>query len=639
MKKKSILTLFFTITIIISIFFTCTTPNSFNTVKSNDISASNITPAELENFFDSIVMEKLNENNIPGAVISVVKDSKIVFAKGYGYANVEKQQFADPNTSLFRIASITKLFTWTAVMQLVEEGKIDLDKDINEYLDFQIPNAFPEPITMKDLMTHTAGFEYRWIGCGRNSFKKVPPLRDYLISDMTNRVYPTGKYIAYSNYGAGLAGYIIERVTNMSYEEYIQKNILDPLEMNHTTVYEPVPENLRPFLAKGYSFSKEPQNFQYEVMRPDGSMSATAVDMAKFMIAHLQNGNYNGKQILKEETAMQMHSTLFTHDPLLNGYTYGFQEQSIGGLRIIGHIGGWEKTFSRLSILPEENAGIFISVNGEAGEKTYGEIYDSFINHFFTQNVNSLTPPSDFNTRANKYTGIYLDRRRDFNHIEKLGWLINTIPVELTSNNTLLINEKEWIEVRPLLFRSSDENVYILFEENKKGNITGLYYYGGTDAMDLEKLSWYNYPAFQISLIVIFNFIFILYCIIQIINLVINFKRIKKEDKPTFTKQYQNLVLMTIMTSIASLVVFILIILAMLGNTDIFDYGLPFYLQIITKIPIILFILSIIIIVYTILIWKNKLFPIKDRWAKIFHILTLISLLGYFVWFYYWNIV
>ena len=118
-----------------------------------------MTAADVESFLDGIVPLQLKQNDIAGATVSVVKDGKLLFAKGYGYADVKNKKPVSAQETLFRPGSISKLFTWTAIMQLFEQGKLDLDRDINDYLDFKIPDAFGKPITLKNVLTHTPGFE------------------------------------------------------------------------------------------------------------------------------------------------------------------------------------------------------------------------------------------------------------------------------------------------------------------------------------------------------------------------------------------------------------------------------------------------------------------------------------------------
>jgi CubicO group peptidase (beta-lactamase class C family) len=120
---------------------------------------------ELERFLDDTIANQMADYEVPGATISVVKEGKLLFAKGYGSANIEENRPVVASETLFRIGSVTKLFTWTAVMQLAEQHRLDLNADVNSYLDsFKIPDTYPQPITMAQLMTHTAGFEDRQIG-------------------------------------------------------------------------------------------------------------------------------------------------------------------------------------------------------------------------------------------------------------------------------------------------------------------------------------------------------------------------------------------------------------------------------------------------------------------------------------------
>ena len=167
-------------------------------------------PEDLETFLDELLAAEMADNHIPGAMVAVVLDGQAVLNKGYGYADLERQIPVDPERTLFRVASISKLFAWTAVMQLVERGDLSLDTDINEYLDFTIPDTFPEPITLRHLMSHTPGFEEKNMGMFRLEAEQVSSLRGWLVEEMPARVFPPGQIIAYSNYGATLAAYMVE---------------------------------------------------------------------------------------------------------------------------------------------------------------------------------------------------------------------------------------------------------------------------------------------------------------------------------------------------------------------------------------------------------------------------------------------
>jgi CubicO group peptidase (beta-lactamase class C family) len=176
--------------------------------------------ADLEAFLDGIVPQQLERENIAGATISVVKDGKLLFARGYGYADVANKKPVVAEETLFRPGSVSKLFTWTAVMQLHEQGKLDLDRDVNEYLDFKIPDAFGQPITLKNILTHTPGFEEQ-VKDLFTTGAVSPDLGQYVKTHIPTRIYPPGTVPAYSNYATALAGYIVERVSGRPFNDYI----------------------------------------------------------------------------------------------------------------------------------------------------------------------------------------------------------------------------------------------------------------------------------------------------------------------------------------------------------------------------------------------------------------------------------
>src|SRR5207249_3663291 len=223
--------------------------------------------------------------------ISVVKDGKVLFAKGYGYADVEKKTPVSPETTLFRPGSISKTFTWTALMQQVELGKVNLDHDVNEYLDFRIPATYSKPITVRNVMTHTPGLDETVEELFVSDAKAFKQLGDYLKQYLPARIYPPGTIPAYSNYGATLAGYIVQRVSGEPFDQYIDNHIFKPLSMERSTFRQPLPDALLPLMSKGYDVASQPAKpFEHVEAAPAGSSSVTAMDMTHFMIAHLQNG-------------------------------------------------------------------------------------------------------------------------------------------------------------------------------------------------------------------------------------------------------------------------------------------------------------------------------------------------------------
>ena len=385
---------------IIVIFATVLTHAAQAEIPTDNISDSTTQPhtsgfgGDVEILLDGILEAQLRVYKIPGAALSLVKDGEIVLAKGYGTADLRSGRSIQPDKTLFRIGSVSKLFTWTAVMQLVEQGKLDLHADINTYLfDVTIPRTFPEPPTLAHLMTHTAGFESRFIGLFIADYQARAPLVEYLSKRMPARLRRPGEVTAYSNYGAALAGYIVEHVSGIRYEDYVEQNILNPLGMQHTTFLQPPPQPLATDLAMGYGNALKPGATEIIQAVPAGAMSATAWDMAKFMIAHLQQGHYGGSRILEENTAREMHRRQFTNDERVSGWTFGFEELWLNNQRILWHPGDTRFFSTGLYLIPKYDVGLFVSYNHRAGSQARADLIQAFMDHRFPGCLLASTSP------------------------------------------------------------------------------------------------------------------------------------------------------------------------------------------------------------------------------------------------------
>src|ERR1051326_5173151 len=323
-----------------------------------------LTKADFETFLDALIPSQLRNRNIAGAVVSVVKDGQVLFQKGYGYADVEGKKPVLADQTLFRPGSISKLFTATAVMQLVEQGKLDLGHDVNEYLEYEIPKTSPEPVTLRRLLTHTAGFEETLKNLFVAHDSDLKSLRTYLANQMPARIFPPGKIPSYSNYGFTLAGYIVERVSGEKFERYVDNHILKPLRMNNSTFDQPLPTQLAAQMSKGYlNASKKPRDFELVQAAPAGALTTTAADMTRFMLAFLQDGTVDGVAILKPETVRQMETRQFELHPMINGLGMNFIEYVTRPARLIGHGGDTVYFHSDLVLVPEAHFGYFISYN------------------------------------------------------------------------------------------------------------------------------------------------------------------------------------------------------------------------------------------------------------------------------------
>lgn len=441
-----------------------------------------MTAPDVEAFLDGFMPMQLARENIAGAVVLVVKDGRVLAATGYGYADVEKKTPVTVDATLFRPGSISKLFTWTAVMQLVEQGKLDLDKDVNGYLDFKLPATFPQPITLRHLMTHTPGFEEQVKDLINSEGAPMATLREHLVRHMPARIFPPGTTPAYSNYGAALAGYIVERVSGKPFNDYIQENIFKPLGMEHSTFVQPLPAELKPLMSNGYNLgSGKPKPFEIIEEAPAGALSATADNLAHFMIAHLQDGKYQNAQILRPETVRMMHSRQFGLVPALDGMCLGFYEESRNGHRIIGHGGDTIYFHSDLHLIPDENLGFFVSYNsaGKGSISPRTALWNHFLDRYFPYQPPAAQPPATAAQDAASVAGHYISSRRSETNLLKVANMLGQVVVTPQSEGKIKVEPlkdfngelKTWQPIAPLLYRAVGGQDLLAFRRDDHGRL------------------------------------------------------------------------------------------------------------------------------------------------------------------------
>ncbi len=471
--------------------------------------AGNITDAaDLEAFFDGAMRVPMESKHIAGGVVAVVVNGKVVFTKGYGYADIAERKPVDPEKTMFRIASISKPFTWTAVMQQVEVGKLDLDADVNKYLkDVQIPATMQQPITLKNFLTHTPGFEDHVIGL----FAHEPDKRrlgEILKTQIPQRVRTPGTLASYSNHGTALAGYAVECVSGQPWEEYIETKITKPLGMAHTLVRQPVKEQLPADLSKGYKWEGGryvEKGFEYCPAAPAGCISASALDMTKFMLAHLGDGQLGEARILKAETARKMREPLFRHDDRISAMCYGFFEEKHHGLRLVDHGGDTLWFHSLMQLIPEKNVGLFISFNTNTSGGVREQIQEAFLSRYFPMPLQARTKPDGaLKDRASRLVGEYGGTRYSHSTIAKIGSLLAVYDVTVNNDDTITIasgdTARRYVEVQPFQFRELDGTREAVFQTDKEGNVVHLFF-GNAPHSSAIKLKWYETSMVQLGLL------------------------------------------------------------------------------------------------------------------------------------------
>ncbi|MDH0865231.1 serine hydrolase [Mitsuaria sp. GD03876] len=422
-----------------------------------------ITLADTQAWLDGLMPAALKLAQVPGAVVVIVKDGQPLIQQGYGYADWDKQVPVDARRTLFRPGSVSKLFTWTAVMQLVEQGKLDLDADLNRYLDFQIPVRDGKPMTLRHVMTHTTGFEET----ARDliTFKpETPDLAQVLKRYVPPTLYAPGERPGYSNYATALAGYIVQRVSGLSFDDYVEQRIFTPLGMRQSSFRQPLPPALAPLMSQGYEKQGEPaKGFEVISMPPAGSLSATGEDMGRFMLAFLQQGRLGDAQLLKPETVKQMHGQLTKPMPDLLGIGLGFYQHDINGHRVVGHGGDTVLFHSDLLLFVDDGIGLFVSVNsgGNNGQGKWlrDRVLEGFADRYLPDRRAPTPRQVDDATakqHAQQMAGAYRNTRREDSTFFSLLQLLSPLKVEALDDGRVAIelagSRSVFREVRPYLW-------------------------------------------------------------------------------------------------------------------------------------------------------------------------------------------
>jgi CubicO group peptidase (beta-lactamase class C family) len=430
-------------------------------------SVHELSATDLEAWLGGFLPLQLAQADIAGAVVVVVKDGQVLFQQGYGYADVAARRPVDPATTLFRPGSITKLFTWTAVMQLVEQGKIDLDADVNRYLDFSIPPFDGKPITMRNIMTHTPGFEaslkHLIVFEGHSP---IPSLGEALKQRLPTRVFAPGTTGAYSNYAVGLAGYIVARVSGLPFEDYIETRVFAPLGITHSTLRQPLPAALKPFMSQGYRLaSAPPEPYEIITLPSAGAAAVSAADMAKFMIAHLEQG----AGLMQPATAQLMHDPVNIAVPGVARMALGFYEQRVNGLSALVHAGDAINFHSDLWLLPTHQVGLFMSMNSAGLGRATHEIRQALFQQFGTRYFPEAAPTPRIELKsarehAKMLAGSYIASNGSFTNFVDVTNFIAQTTVGLDEEGRPLITSlpnfagapRHWIEVAPFQWQDAD---------------------------------------------------------------------------------------------------------------------------------------------------------------------------------------
>ncbi len=481
---------------------------------------------------DSIFEEGIRSGLCPGAALSWTDKDSILFTKAYGYGNLEIEIAADARRTRFQVGSIGKILTALAVLQLVDQGSIDLDENINTYLaGFEVRSPSGQPITTRHLLNHNAGFNDRVIRYACRDSNEIEPLATHLKRRMPSTYIDPGVEISYSNYGYGLAGYIVECVSGMEFSQYVRTYILDPLDMSHSG-YSIQPSSR--YYARGYRMG--PEGFKsvppmYRHLLPAGSLITTAEDMSHLLQMFLNGGRWKDRSIVSDSLIEQMFQASFRNHPTLPGYTLGFEEQNFNGIRALakgGQIPGYN---AAIVLFPQNGKAVFTAVN--ASDDQLLQDYFDLLKVKWKPNTQEEKKPFEGQLDLDRFTGDYRSNRYNRNTIERLFALFHSSKVIWKSSDSTLgtYHDGKYQKYQPVdstvFVNVSEPGRYMVFESDDHGRIRTVHhntYISGIQIpQTFEKLAWYENNDFLneqfpvIPLILLTYLLFPVYLLIRFV--------------------------------------------------------------------------------------------------------------------------
>ena len=589
----------------------------------------------VEAFIDGAVKPLMQNKHGPAGVVMVMKDGEVILNKGYGYQDLDKKIPVDAYSTLFRPGSISKLFTWIAVLQMEEQGKLDLDADVNEHLtQFKVKDAWEgQPVTMRHIMTHRGGFEDGLFGyLIIDDADRITPLAEALEKYQPERINPPGEHTSYSNWATALAGLIVANVSGVEFNQYIQKNIFDVLGMEHASFVEPLPPELDALMAKHYQYPDGRHvEKPYEIISnfgPAGALAASAGSMERFGRALLNGGELDGARILQPETVARFLGREFSHDPRTRGMGLGALHYPYNGIDVVGHDGGTTTFVSHFGLALEEDFMFYVSFNGPAAAGIiYEQLVWPFYDAFFPPVRANLTPPADFVERGAKYAGTYQPWRNSFTKVESLLRMAMATEVIVTPEGTLMIGTKEYVEEDENLFRELNGEGRYAFQVDDTGNPTGMIS-DGLAAVQYFRAPWYASAKgggvlFGLSLLIFLGVLLRWFYQRSVI------REMSEEDRSA--------VRVSNWLALLNWVFVIIVGVALAANADSLMYEVPTLLKVSLVLPPLIILGALYHAYQAFVVWRDG--ALAGIGARLRY--TVVSLAALFAaWFYhYWNLV
>lgn len=603
------------------------------------------TNEEIETFFDRFFSKQMKKHHVPGAGFAIIKDGKSILAKGYGYANLEEKTPVNPETTFFRTASLSKIYVLLALLKLQEEGKLNVHDEVAKYLKAEDPLiSRVEGIQFHHLLTHTEGFPSKDAGTFVFLADGIPPLHDTLINDLKKPNIEPGTGIAYGGMGSVLAAHLIETIAGKPFDEYVKEQIFQPLSMKNSTFSQTLPENLQKQLATTYYYEDGTYHvteFLYGSTPPSGGLTSTLADVSNLLIALMQNGAYEGRQVLKNETVQSMIEPQFRGHGRLPGVTYGFFEHFQNNQRALIRDGSGFGVTTRILYIPDKQLG-FVYFQNTRGDELLNELTDAFFDCFFDEKKPSKGIPLR-KEEAKMLEGTYRAVQYHQN-IMKFGGFFSGMFVRITANKDGTLRlvvlgpgdtagwggfEKEAVlhQIEPMLFERSDTEGYVAFE-----TINGktLLHSGNGYHSTYEKIPWYETGISQLIFLSFFLFLFLSAFFFSIYQL---FNRKKK----IYARWELPLIALSGLASFLNLIFPILIIyfcfIQRIFGFPAVAFGIPKIARILLYMPVFTGILAVFLLILYFRLLRKKL----STQRKISYFIILTGCLLFIPYCIYWR--
>ena len=430
--------------------------------------------ASLDSILRPIFINRMADRYIAGAAIAVVHEGRLVYSQGFGRREIFAELPVDAERTIWRIGSITKVLTAVAILQLVDRGLIDLDADVNGYLkEFKVPGGFAEPVTVRHLLTHTAGFDQIGLGRHAQTADGVRPLGEFLRENLI-RIRAPGQITTYDTYAITLLGYLVEQVSGLEYEEYLKRHVFNPLGMERSGIT--VPDRFASDVAVGYGFagSWEAEPWEYMNTGPASTVNSTAADMARFAIMLLDGGQYKGVRVLSPHSAQAMMTRQFTNHPDQPGFSFTMFEDRSYAVPGFSHGGSMAGFGTFLFLVPEHRLGVFVATNQESGTMATVAL-TALMKALFPGAMTSaqLLMRLENGPDPARFAGRYANSMHHHTNPET-GWRRQVIELAKDSSGRLMFGGAPAYPVGQLAFQR-DDGVLLTFRVDGRGEITHFF--------------------------------------------------------------------------------------------------------------------------------------------------------------------